>query len=883
MPTVASINISTLYSFFPGTYDGFATVWAGTPASGPVGAPYYSVNSHDAKPNPVVVNGGAVTGAAAQAIYDNLLSGAWVLNCLVFGSLGGTSVPYDEFNIYDTWACVTYDDSSIVVMRPSTFTVNDFGPSNGTLVNPGNMCDNDPSTFGSIRQIAFFFGGGAAARVKLSGWTIGPPPSTNFLTNHAYALNDLVVDLKAHVQRCIVAGTSGPSYPTWNDTGGNTVTGGATFQDQGTIACGLIPGPSITCDSPPAGTIGVPYSHNFPASSGLTPYTYAIVTGSLPPGLSLNTSTGDVTGTPTTAGTYPFRIQVTDFGAQTAHADCSITINPTPLIISCDSPPAGLTGIAYAHAFPASGGAAPYTFGIIVGSLPPGLTLDPSSGIAAGTPTTAGTYPFTIQVTDSLFTSSSIPCSITIGQSVGITCGSPPPGLVGTPYTHTFPASGGTSPYTFAITVGSLPPGLTLNTSTGAVSGTPTTDGTYPFTIQVTDHLGAIASVPCSIVIGGSLAITCGSPPIGTVGLAYSHVFPATGGTPPYTFSITAGGLPPGLSLNTGTGAVTGTPTDAGTFGFTIQVQDSVSATASVPCSISIVSVLTIDCDNPPAGLVGTPYSHTFPAGGGTAPYSFAITLGFLPPGLSLNASTGVVSGVPLIAGGYGFTIQVTDSLGAKSSVNCGISIAGITPPLHANCNNPPAGMVDEPYAHTFTATDGTPPYSFAISAGVLPPGLEMTSGGVVTGEPTEEGTYPFTVQVTDGDGTVSTVNCSIAIMGICPCSRFPIRNAGPPAGLSTPKPIVSSPRSAPPMTFSSQTGTIFGAIDGLNGVYTVGMPLSRARVWRNGLAMTLNVDVVAGANVVKFLDKGTPSEQIPHPSYPQPGDVLLIEGWPLA
>ncbi len=81
-------------------------------------------------------------------------------------------------------------------------------------------------------------------------------------------------------------------------------------------------------------------------------------------------------------------------------------------------------------------------------------------------------------------------------------------------------------------------------------------------------------------------------------------------------------------------------------------------------------------CDNPPAGHVGVAYSHTFPAGGGEAPYTFSIIVGFLPPGLTLNASTGVASGVPSVAGTFHFTIQVNDSQGGVNTVACSITIA---------------------------------------------------------------------------------------------------------------------------------------------------------------------------------------------------------------
>jgi hypothetical protein len=445
------------------------------------------------------------------------------------------------------------------------------------------------------------------------------------------------------------------------------------------------------------------------------------------------------------------------------------SLSAQTLSVSCGTNVGEVT-VSYSSALAASGGVAPYTYSLASGSLPGGLALDPSTGDITGTPTGAGTFNYHAEVTDSSGATAISKCTLKIAKPVSIDCPKHNTGAVGEPFSQAIPTYNGVPPYTYAIISGSLPPGLTLNSTTGVISGVPTQAGNFFYVAQVTDSLGGTFQLKCEIKIKGSITLACATS-TGQVGVAYSSSLVAKNGVPPYTFSIIAGSLPAGLTLNASTGAITGTPTTAGTFNFTAQVVDSTGSqagTTTANCSITIAPApITLACAGGTA-QVGVAYSSALVVTGGVAPYTFSIISGSLPPGLTLNASTGAITGTPTTAGTFNFTAQVVDSTGSKAgtaTANCSIVVS--PPAITLACAGGTA-QVGVPYNSALVATGGTPPYTFSIISGSLPPGLTLNaSTGAITGTPTTAGTFNFTAQVVDSTGSkagTATANCSIVV-----------------------------------------------------------------------------------------------------------------------
>ena len=382
--------------------------------------------------------------------------------------------------------------------------------------------------------------------------------------------------------------------------------------------CALASGQTIAPDSYSATIAATRVNLTFPV-------TFTLTAGSLPPGLTMSTQSATsvvITGNPTKTGTYNFTIKAA-IGSNTSTIAYQITVTvqgpPDQLVCSpsvnggflengaCVLPDAEI-GVPYQEGHLATSHQAGGTLSVVSGSLPPGLTLPTTftgaADIVGGTATDPGVEPgrnFTVQGTGDqgqpLYQAYTILVDQNLPLSINTCCTTLAPD-VGQSVAKNLFLTGGAAPYTWSVASGQLPPGLTLQTfsdprdANNELVGTPTTAGTYTFTMRVTDYQGDQATQQFTATINPPLQIT-GTMPAGTVGVAYSQDLIAQGGVPPYSWSIFANDpLPPGLSLGTTApdfnNVLTGTPTQAGTFSFTIQVTDSAGYSTTGTVTITI-------------------------------------------------------------------------------------------------------------------------------------------------------------------------------------------------------------------------------------------------------------------------------------------------------
>ncbi len=356
---------------------------------------------------------------------------------------------------------------------------------------------------------------------------------------------------------------------------------------------------NISATAPADGVVGVAYNHTIAVTGGTGARNFAISAGALPAGLAINAATGTVTGTPQgPAATANFTLTVTDSGTPQQSDTQALTLDIVdPLAITTAALPGTSVGVAYNQAVTATGGTAPYSFGITSGSLPAGITLA-SNGTLTGPATAAATsQTFTLTATDSSVPALTRSVSLTIAVTLEIVTTSLPAATAGLFYSQTLVAQGGRLPRSWTRIAGSMPAGIQdPAAATGLVSGTPDPvclASTAVFTAQVSDsELPPATATQAGLAITVNpvaLGIATAALPAGVIGAPYDATVQASGGVPPYSYAITGGALPSQLGpIDAATGRITGTPDTLGTQAFQVSATDACANTATRALSITV-------------------------------------------------------------------------------------------------------------------------------------------------------------------------------------------------------------------------------------------------------------------------------------------------------
>jgi hypothetical protein len=591
------------------------------------------------------------------------------------------------------------------------------------------------------------------------------------------------------------SGASGSATFTWNITNTVSVTSpGDQASGSGTPITAL---PITASDS--SSTATLTYSDG----------------GTLPPGLSIDPSSGVISGTPTTGGTFAVTITVTDNSGATGSATFNWVITNTVSVTSPGDQASGsgtaITPLPISASDSSSTATLTYSDG---GTLPPGLSIDPSSGVISGTPTTGGTFAVTITVTDNTGATGSATFNWVIGNTVSVTSPGDQSDMSGSPITAlAISASDSSAGATLAFSDGgTLPPGLSIDPSSGVITGTPTTGGTFAVTITVTDNTGASGSATFNWAVVNTVTVTSPGDQTSGSGTAITALpISASDSSSTATLSYTDGGtLPPGLSIDPSSGVISGTPTTAGSYPVTITALDNAGFTGGVSFNWTVTNTVTVTSPGDQASGSGTaitalPITATDSSSTATLTYSDG---GTLPPGLSIDPSSGIITGTPTTGGTFAVTITATDNAGATGSATFNWVITNTVTVTSPGDQASGSGTAITPLP--ISASDSSSAATLSYSdGGTLPPGLSIDpSSGIITGTPTTGGTFAVTITVTDNTGATGSATFNWVIT-----NTVTVTSPGDQSNVSgtaiTPVTVVASDSSSAATLAYSDGGTL--------------------------------------------------------------------------
>ncbi len=536
-------------------------------------------------------------------------------------------------------------------------------------------------------------------------------------------------------------------------------------------------------------TYNIGYSQQLLVLGGTGNYnSWQVVSGTLPPGLSLNATTGLVSGAPANTGSFTAGIQVKDTAGATTTQNVTFTVaGPSGVVMNAGNSDSSTIqlGVTTVLAWNPSGGTGPYTYAALT-ALPPGCVFEFGSTVLgnngstyalACTPLATGDYTFTFQITDSVGNIGVRTMVLHVVQFTLFSSTALPNGSVGVPYSESlviWNAAG----VSWSIAAGNaLPAGLSI--SDNSLTGSPAVPGNFSFTLTATDASNHAISYTFSLFVS-TIHITTPEiiPQSVITNVPYSYTMTAAGGGATKTWTAT--GLPAGITMSS-TGMLSGTTTSTGTFRIMVMVTDGAStythsftlfARYNDP-PVPSLSVLTTELADT---RVGASVSFTLSPSGGTPPFTWTVAPGSsLPPGLTLisgnslssyssdeTAGLTYLAGSPSIAASYSFDLIATDSTGTQMRRTFTLNVTPMAI-LAGALRTPTTGV---PYSEQLQGLGGTPPYTFTYSKSGLrtdmfPPGITATASGLISGTTMSTGSFGLMATAHDSAGHMFTTTYS--------------------------------------------------------------------------------------------------------------------------
>ncbi len=644
------------------------------------------------------------------------------------------------------------------------------------LLGLGNTgCGSSPSNSGAPSNLAY----ATNPAVYTVGTAIAPnsPSSSGGAVTQYTAVNTLPAGLALDATTGVISGTPTAVAATAKYTiQASNSAGSATADVTITVKAGAVTAPTnLTYATNPATYAkGVAITANRPSNGGGAITSYSVVGTALPAGLSLDAASGVISGTPTVvAATASYTIKGTNAGGST-QATVSITVNdgaPTGLTYSAN-PATYVKGTAITANNPTNGGGAITSYSVVGTALPPGLSLNATTGVISGTPTAvAAMASYTIQGSNSGGnTQATVSITVNDAAPTSLTYSSNPATYTkGTLITPNTPSNGGGAITAYTVVGTALPAGLSLNGTTGVITGTPTAlTATASYTIQGSNVTGN-TQVSVSITVNDQPPsnLTYSSNPATYVkGTAITPNTPSNSGGGIGTYTVVGTALPAGLSLSPTTGVISGTPTAvAATANYTIQGSNAVGSTqATVSITVNDAAPTSLTYSSNPATYVkGTAIAANNPSNGGGAITSYSVVGTALPAGLLLNAVTGVISGTPTaVAGTASYTIKGSNVTGsAQASVT--ITVNDAAPTALTYSSNPATYVKGTAITANNPSNTGGAITSYTVVGTALPAGLALNaSTGVISGTPTAvTATASYTIQ---GSNVTGNTQASVSI-----------------------------------------------------------------------------------------------------------------------